>query len=172
MQEEKALVKRGRPPIYHDDLCTELLRLASEGKSDSQIYAKWGISKETFYHWRKEHEEFKEASEIAYELCQNYWQELGIKGMMNPKELDFKFWIAFMNRKFKWHRETEAGGNNTQININNINVLDTQSRENLITFIEANLKNTNIIDVEAITDGMQEDEGQETAKEVLDGSGK
>jgi len=145
--------KVGRPALYYPERCVELLALMKNGAKDSEIYAKWGISKVTFYEWLRSHEELKQAHEVGLELCEAKWEELGKQGMLKESDIDFKFWIAFMNRKFGWHRDS-AGSNtqNTQINIGNINVLEGHSKDELITYIQDQLKNLPEIECEVIPD--------------------
>lgn len=152
--------KVGRPSEYYPERCVELLALMKNGAKDSEIYAKWGISKVTFYEWLRTHEDLKKSHEIGLELCEAKWEELGKQGMLKESDIDFKFWIAFMNRKFGWHRDSSTTGtqNNTQINIGNINVLEGHSKDELIEYIQNQLKNIPEIECEVINEKEEEQE--------------
>jgi hypothetical protein len=142
------MAKVGRPSEYTHELCVELLSLMSEGKKDCEIYAKWGITRDTFYRWKREHPEFKITHERGLELCESYWEDIGRKGMLKEKNIDFKFWIAFMNRKFGWSNPDKGSTtHNTQINIGNVNILEDSTKDQLIDFITNSLKSSKVLEL-------------------------
>lgn len=144
----------GRPSIYKpEEHPQQLLELMATGAKDCDVYAKWDISKDTFYRWLREHPEFKEAYEKGLPKAQSVWEDVGKQGMMGHiKGFNFNAWIAFMNNKFGWTPKNQEGTTNN-INIGNVNVFQSKSKEELIDYISTsvtNLKTAGVIDVEIL----------------------
>lgn len=133
-----------RPTVYREEMPNEMLDMMSNGAKDSWIYARWNISKETFYTWLKEKPELKEAHEKGLALCEVWWEQKGMELMSNQDNKAFNYWIAFMNRKFGWNKNSDS---QTNINIQNMNVLNTQTRDERLEFIKNKLQELDIIDV-------------------------
>lgn len=156
--------KVGRPPKYHEGLCSELIELMSRGLTDTRICAEWQISREAFYEWLREKKEFREAHQIGEPLCLKWWEEWGEAGMRGElKGFNYQCWISFMNNKWRhlgWcPPSSQQSSANTQINIGNINVFKQKSEAELLEFIKDELKDQNIIDV--IPDARSEEELRE-----------
>ena len=66
-------IKRGRPTKYKTSFCDALIDQMSQGALNEEIFASWSISKDTFYRWINEHEDFKAAYEIGMPLCEAWW---------------------------------------------------------------------------------------------------
>lgn len=125
--------KRGRPAKYHSGLPEDLVRLMSLGYTNVWVCNDWNISEKTLYTWLNEKAELREAYEIGLPKCQVWWEKFGKEMMEGMKDAKgFSAWIAFMNRKFNYRgADTTAAqpqiGNT--INIGNMNVLSTDSKE-------------------------------------------
>ena len=122
---------QGRPTKYHSGLPIELIRLMSQGYTNTWVCAQWDISEQTFYNWIKEYDDFRSAYEIGLPKCKVWWETVGKEMMDGTKDVNgFKPWIAFMNAKFRYsgadHTPVQHG--NT-ININNMNVLNNTPAE-------------------------------------------
>lgn len=131
MSEDAPLWKRGRPAEYHSGLPSDLIRMMALGYTNVWVCNEWNISETTFYRWLQEYEDLKEAFEIGLPKCQVWWEQFG-KDMMNGEKSSdgFKPWIAFMNKKFKYNGSSESNTQGNTINIGNMNVLSTDSKEN------------------------------------------
>lgn len=126
---------------YTPKLCTEITKLMASGFSDVQVRAEWIISKDTFYRWLRTHEEFKEAHDIGKDMFDSMHEQLGVEGMLNVRDIDYQFWRDLGKFRNGWvDKSAQQAGNNTQINIDNVNILQQQSNEELITFINTNLE--------------------------------
>jgi len=68
--------KVGMPTLYKPELCQSLLEAGESGLSKIQFIAKLGISKQTFYNWKEEHPEFKEAVEIYNAKFESWYTDL------------------------------------------------------------------------------------------------
>lgn len=127
------------PLKYRDTFPEELLTLMSEGKLNPQIYAHFGIHKDTFYQWMYDYPEFKDAYHTGKPKCESYWIEWGMKGMRGEvKGFSFQIWIAFMNNKFSWvpgNKQPDSSTTNN-INIGNLNVLQNQNNTQLLESIK------------------------------------
>ncbi len=134
----------GQPTKYKASLCKDLVNMMAAGKKDCQIFAEWGLGRATFYKWLREIPEFKEAHDIGLELAEKWWEDEGKRLMLSGDSKAFNFWIAFMNRKFGWSKNNTNSESQTQININNMNVLNTKSTEDLEAFILEKMQDLNI----------------------------
>jgi hypothetical protein len=132
----------GRPTVYRPEMPQEMLEMMTNGYKDSWIYAEWGISKDTFYRWLKEHPELKVAHDTGMPLCEVWWEKKGVDLMAAGDNKAFNYWIAFMNRKFGWSKNQGNNGGDTTININQMAVFNQQTREELLENITMLLDDT------------------------------
>lgn len=64
---------RSEPADYHPDLIPELLTLAADGYSTTEIAAHWAISEETLSGWEKAHSELEDALSRARAREKAWW---------------------------------------------------------------------------------------------------
>lgn len=134
-------------PEYNKNMLTDMYDMMKEGRFDCQIYAKWNVRKETFYSWKREHSEFKEAHDRGLGACEAWWMEEQRKHYLAGDESGFKYCAMIMNNKFGWHAK-DGRNSDTQININNLNVLPSQSKQELLAYIKDELTlNNDIIEL-------------------------
>lgn len=147
------MTDRGRPPIYDINYCDKLINSMENGDLNCEIFAEWGISHSTFYQWKQDHSEFNEAYEIGLPKREAWWTRWGKKAFQGKmKGFDFKPWIAFMNKNFEYNTDNNKT-NNTQININNIQVIQTkEDYQNLLEKVREQAQELNVIDVIALPD--------------------
>lgn len=113
----------------------------SAGFSETQTIAALGKSRSTFYRWKKEHPEFAEAVDKGAVQFDAKHEELGIQGMMKTMDIDYQFWRDLGKYRNGWTDKTANGvTNNTQINIDQMNVLNEQSNEELLIFIKSQME--------------------------------
>lgn len=145
-------MKAGRPSVYQDTYPDELVDLMSQGWLDVQVYAKWGICKDTFYAWLREKPELKEAYNRGFAKCEAHYINKAQSGMVDREDGGFKYFISLMNNKFGWEKGSKGDSNTTtNINIGNMNVLQQKSREDLLTYVNNMLvKHKDIIDIEPV----------------------
>jgi hypothetical protein len=62
--------------------CAKVEKLGAEGKSTPEIRRELGISPSAWRNWVKVHAEFAEAVELAADLAEAWWIDVGRKGMM------------------------------------------------------------------------------------------
>ena len=62
--------------------CAKVEALGAEGKSTPEIRRELGISPSAWRNWVKVHTEFAEAVELAADLAEAWWIDVGRKGMM------------------------------------------------------------------------------------------
>lgn len=126
------------------------------GLTDTEVMAKWGISRSTFYRWKKEHPEFKTAHEIGKAQCEANHIELGRKGMLKELDMDYQYWRDLGKYCHNWTDKAAGNTNNTQINIDNMNVLNEQTNEELLMYIKSQMEQNpelqHIIDGEIVNE--------------------
>ena len=120
---------------YSPKYCVEITKQMAAGTTDTEVIAKWGISRGTFYLWKKEHPEFNEAANIGKNMYDANMISLGRSGMMKDIDMDYRYWKDLSKHVHGLEDVKAIGTNNTQINIDTMNVLNDQSNEELIMFI-------------------------------------
>ena len=136
-----------RPRVYKSSYPEELLELMKQGALDCEIFAHWGISKDTFYRWLKEYSKLKEAHDSGLPLCEAWWIAKGKKFMEEGNNKAFNFWISLMNNKFKYSHK-ESGNIDKQININSMTILQDKSPQELIEYIQSTTKELPLIELQ------------------------
>lgn len=134
-------------PKDKKDLPAKMFSQMAKGRTDTQVIADWGISRATFYRWLKQYPELKEAKELGEVQYEAYLDEKGLAGMTKTEDIDFQFWREMC--KYKLGRTEKQFG--TQVNIENMNVFNDQSNEELLAYIKSQMEQNpelkNIIDV-------------------------
>jgi transposase len=100
----------GRPSQYDPSYCQKAIELGKLGKSTEAIGAMFNVGTATLYRWRDEHEEFREALEIAKEHELLWWEEMAQGYMVERKDgdrLNASIWSRSMAARFpKKYRES------------------------------------------------------------------
>lgn len=124
---EGEIVKPGPECKYKPEYCQIIQDIASQGGHIAAM--RWGcggISKDTWYRWKDEIPEFKEAIEKAKLISQVYWEELGHRGIKGEvKFFNAPTYALMMQSKFE---EDYKRGTSTEVNITN-NTLTLTSEE-------------------------------------------
>lgn len=63
------MAKRGRPTEYTRELAERAYALAQQGATDLEIADGLGVNVATYYRWRNLHPEFREATRLGKEAC-------------------------------------------------------------------------------------------------------
>lgn len=137
---------------YDPKFCVEIYKLMAAGFSDTEVMAKWEISRDTFYNWKRDKPEFAEAHAKGKVQFDAAHEKIGREGMMKTRDVDYQFWRDLGKYRHGWTEKLPTNTNNTQINIDRINILQNQSNDELIEFIKLNLEQVpelqNIIEAE------------------------
>lgn len=128
------------PTKYEPKMCAEVYKYMSAGFSETQAIAQLGVSKATFYRWKKEYPEFKDAVDRGAVQFDAKHEELGVQGMMKTMDIDYQFWRDLGKFRNGWTEKSATSTNNTQINIEQMNVLNDQSNEELLAYIKAQME--------------------------------
>jgi len=104
MTEEK---KIGRPTKYDPSYCQIAIELGRQGKSRESIAANLNVSWNTLNLWADAHPEFMEALNNAKTLEQDYWEDLGLRYIVEApggSKLNSAVWGRSMAARFpqKW----------------------------------------------------------------------
>jgi len=135
---------------YTSTHCVELYKKMAAGLSDTEVMAQWNISRSTFYRWIKEVPELKDAHERGKVAFDAIHEDIGRQGMMKQSDVDYQFWRDLGKYRHGWAEKQSAATQNTQINIDTMNVLNEQTNEELLDFIKSQMEKhpelTKIID--------------------------
>ena len=104
MTEQK---KIGRPTKYDPAFCEIAIELGRQGKSRESIAANLNVSWNTLNIWAETHPEFLEALNNAKTLEQDYWEDLGLRYIVEApggSKLNSAVWGRSMAARFpqKW----------------------------------------------------------------------
>ena len=152
----KGLAKVGRPSKYKKNLADELLDILEKGLTKAEAACKLKISRDTLYRWAKEHDEFGEALKVGTE-----WSEaenieilragdLGQIPKFNPTA-----YALYMNNTFGWSKGEQAG---TNINIQNMNVLQALPTEEINKKLQAYLAKYEAVNLDELKTKLVEHE--------------
>lgn len=122
------------PTKYKSKHCVDIYKQMAAGLSDTEVMAKWGISRSTFYRWKKEHPEFEEAHGQGKVQFDANHEKLGMEGMLGTKEVDYQFWRDLGKFRHGW---TEKTGNTTNTQIN---IFNEQSDDELLAYIKSKME--------------------------------
>ena len=120
---------------YQPHFPSEIVRLGSEGKSQTQMAAALGVDRHTIANWSKDpaKPEFKEAMRLALTLAEAYWENIGQQGTRGnlPKFIPAS-WIYMMKCRYadNWREVNES-----KIDLNN--TVKTMTDEELEETIKA-----------------------------------
>lgn len=157
----KAYDRPGQPTKYQDMFPVDLVQRMSEGQLDVEIYAAWGIGRETFYKFRREKPELEAAFKVGLAKCEAYYSRLARQRALDGDDAGFKYFSTIVGSKFGWGKgEGSPGTTNNTININgNMNVLGKSDSE-LLEALNQNLNTLRlpVLDVE-IEDKDQNEQG-------------
>lgn len=78
--------------------CKLIIDILSNGGDIYKFCTEIGISDRTFYNWKKNHPEFKEAYEIGNTACTQYWIE-DLKNNVGNKDLNTPLYTKLLNTK-------------------------------------------------------------------------
>ena len=87
-----------------------LIEHMAQGRSYESFSAKVDSHRATLYRWEAEFPEFCDAKKRAFEKCQLWWEEKGIEGLWNTKEISLNTgaWVFNMKNRFKWTDRVEV----------------------------------------------------------------
>jgi len=111
--------KKGRPSTYKPQYCDDLIAHMRGGLSFESFAGKIGKSRDTIYEWEAVHKDFTDAKKIGEGLCQVWWENAGIAGMLGLKQtkdgiplgmFSPAIWIFNMKNRFNWRDKRELTG--------------------------------------------------------------
>lgn len=159
--------KQGQPTKYTEDRCLELQELMAKGYFNTWIAAEWKIDEDTFYEWRNVHPEFQAAYNIGMARRTVWWERKGMELMEAGSNKSFNYWIAFMNMHHNY-KPTEGRNGGTTVNIKNMNVLQTKSKQDLLEIINTKLKALDMLPTDPEVHRLPSTSGLDTDFSVLD----
>lgn len=116
---------QGQQPKYEPQMPDTIIACAREGGSVIARCVAIGISRQTYYTWIDPKGDwfnptFYEAHQTAEELCQEWWEKQGVKGLWtDPKtqRFDSRVWQLNMMNRFGWGLKNDNKNENTEITL-------------------------------------------------------
>lgn len=149
--------KRGRPkkdkrfkykageiiePDYTLSHPERLIKLMEQGLFNYEVCSNFDICTETFYKWKEAYPEFLRAYNIGKAKRFTWWLDKARKALKDGNDKGAKYYTLIMNNMFAeegWISPyNKAAG--TQINVNTMNVLQTQTEAELLENIKQNFE--------------------------------
>lgn len=159
---------RGRPKgtgIYNEECCDKAYTLLCQGKLDVHICSELGINRKTFYEWIKTHPEFEKAIESGDIECHKWWYDRMQQKFEAGDDHGYRYCqIILANHGKRWGygdtNKPTGTTNNTQINVNNLNLLNSdKSNQELLEVLKNTIQKIpqsvipqEIIDIKLIED--------------------
>lgn len=110
-----------------------IVKVAEEGGLVAKMCRKIGIgSRVTFYKWLNEYPTFGQAYEAAQLASLEFYEDLLLKGATGQLDkFNFNAVISILNNKFRSDYSRSTHGSNTEINIGQINSLESMDASEL-----------------------------------------
>lgn len=150
-RKEKVLKKRPahRPSTYKSKFSDDLREYLASGRSIVEAAKYLKISRDTLYRWAKEHKDFGEALNTGRDWGEASNIEVLRAGALGQiKGFNVAAHQMTMRNLYGWDKNTDQAPGGMQINIANMNVLQSKSTSELLEHI-SNLKDDlcDVIDV-------------------------
>lgn len=116
----------GRPSKYKPEYCQMLISHMAQGLSFESFAAVIKVNRDTLYEWEKIYPEFSDTKKEALEQCLLFWENLGIKNIINMPEggsLNSAVWVFNMKNRFKWR---DKQPDESDVVVNNVNNLSDE----------------------------------------------
>lgn len=145
---------------YKKEYAEQIVDLMGQGLFDEEICGMWDITRQCFYGWLKDHPELKEGYDRGFNKAFMFWMGEGRKKFLEGTDGGAKYWNLIMTNKFHWNGKSHLAGD-TQININNMNIIPQKTSQEYIEQIKDNLQELDFIDVKVIESERQDSSGTE-----------
>ncbi len=89
-------------PKYKPEMCEEVVEHYVSGMSDAQICRELYISRETFYEWVRNREDFAAAVKVGKVFSEAWWIDKAQQAVEGSIKIDSKVWFANMKNRFSW----------------------------------------------------------------------
>lgn len=121
MVQEAFLKRRRLIDAYESFMCEKILQIGEQGGNFAEMLKSLEVkTKATFFRWLDEHEEFRDAYELAQVYCQAYWEEKLRQGALGEIDgFNAAAFKTYMSSKFPEYKQEAK----TEININSNNTL-------------------------------------------------
>jgi transposase len=96
-----------RPTKYKAAMCDVVIELMREGASQDEVIGHLDISRETFYRWKEENEEFSDSIKRGRSLSLTWWERQG-RLSLKDREFNYTGWYMNMKNRFKWADKQEV----------------------------------------------------------------
>lgn len=136
----------GRPKEFKPEYCDLIRAFRARGYSISAFCSYVSISRDSFYRWKHEYPEFKEAADISDNDSEFYFEKKShdiIEGEIDANAQQVALLKEERSRQHGVLKEKDSG--KTEINIGSMNVLQNLSGEELQKKIEAKMKLLNLV---------------------------
>jgi transposase len=96
-----------RPTKYKAAMCDVVIELMREGASQDEVIGHLDISRETFYRWKEENQEFSDSIKRGRSLSLTWWERQG-RLSLKDREFNYTGWYMNMKNRFKWADKQEV----------------------------------------------------------------
>lgn len=99
----------GRPTLYRQEYCGQVIEWGKQGKSVEWIAATLMVSTPTIYEWCKTHEDFSSAITLAKQLELKWWEDKG-QDCLTESGFSSSTWSRSMAARFpnKWREKQQV----------------------------------------------------------------
>lgn len=98
----------GRPTKYRPEMCEQIIELAGEGKSKTEIAVDLGVDRTTLDRWAEANPDFRIALTRAKQVEQAWWERIG-RVNLTAQTFQQSMWSRSMAARFpeEWRESTK-----------------------------------------------------------------
>lgn len=96
----------GRPTKYDASYCERVVELMYEGYSIEEVAHEMQIGLSTFYVWKEQHPDFREAVTVGEEFSLGKWKAWGRENL-NNKNFQYNGYRVQMQNRHHWFEKTK-----------------------------------------------------------------
>jgi|ERR1700761_2117382 len=89
----------GRPTVYREEYCDQIVELGRAGKSVVQMACHFDVVKQTLFNWADAHPAFLDAFMRAKQLSQDWWETKAQDSLVTPG-FQASLWSRSMAARF------------------------------------------------------------------------
>lgn len=124
--------KNGNHPMnkYNKDTPDKIIKLFSQGMSQSAVCAELNVTTSAFCKWMKEYPEVLAAVELGRLKEQQHWEQLGYNAMLgHNKDFNDRIWALSVKNRFNYSEKQELSSNPDKPLTLTVNFVNKENKE-------------------------------------------
>lgn len=135
----------------------QISKLMAEGARPFELFAALNCSEREFYQYLSQDQRLRDTFERGMPKSQTHWFGRFKTALATGDHKSYNYFKDLFKNEFNWNKK-EDEVQKTQINIGNITVNNNKSREELIEYIQDEMIDQGLIDINAVKENAIEAE--------------